>query len=48
VYKTVEPRKSTLSYEVLFDKDGKPDTVVATVVFRALGRAQGRHLHRRS
>jgi len=37
VYKTVEPRKSTLSYEVLFDKNGKPDTVVATVVFRALG-----------
>jgi hypothetical protein len=37
VYKTVEPRKSTLSYEVLFDKNGNPDTVVATVVFRALG-----------
>ena len=37
VYASVEPRKSTLSYEVLFDKDGNPDTVVATVAFRALG-----------
>jgi hypothetical protein len=37
VFKTVEPRKSTLAYQVLFDKDGNPDTVVATVVFRALG-----------
>lgn len=37
VYKTVEPRKSTLSYQVLFDENGNPDTVVATVVFRALG-----------
>jgi hypothetical protein len=37
VYKTVEPQKSTLAYQVLFDKDGNPDTVVATVVFRALG-----------
>lgn len=37
IYKSVEPRKSTLSYQVLFDKNGKPDTVVATVLFRALG-----------
>ena len=37
VYKGVQPRKSSLSYQVLFDKDGNPNTVVATVVFRALG-----------
>jgi hypothetical protein len=36
VYKSVEPRKSTISYEILFDRDGKPHTAVATVVFRAL------------
>lgn len=45
VFKTVEPRKSTLAYQVLFDKDGNPDTVVATVVFRALGeRKDGTYL----
>ena len=37
VYKSVDPRKSTIAYQVLFDRNGKPDTVVATVVFRALG-----------
>jgi hypothetical protein len=37
VFKSVEPRKSTLAYQVLFDKHGNPHTVVATVVFRALG-----------
>jgi hypothetical protein len=37
LYKSVQPRKSTVSYQVLFDKDGNPNTVVATVVFRALG-----------
>lgn len=37
VFTSVEPRKSSLSYQVLFDEDGNPDTVVATVVFRALG-----------
>lgn len=36
VYKTVEPRKSTISYEILYDRDGNPNTAVATVVFRAL------------
>lgn len=45
VFKTVEPRKSTLAYQVLFDKDGNPHTVVATVVFRALGeRKDGTYL----
>ncbi len=45
VFKTVEPRKSTLAYQVLFDKEGNPDTVVATVVFRALGeRKDGTYL----
>jgi hypothetical protein len=44
-FKSVQPRKSTLSYQVLFDKDGNPDTVVATVVFRALGeRKDGTYL----
>lgn len=36
VYKSVEPRKSTISYEILYDRNGKPHTAVATVVFRAL------------
>lgn len=45
VFKTVEPRKSTLAYQVLFDQHGNPDTVVATVVFRALGeRKDGTYL----
>jgi len=37
MFTSVEPRKSTLAYQVLFDKHGNPHTVVATVVFRALG-----------
>lgn len=45
VFRSVQPRKSALSYQVLFDKDGNPDTVVATVVFRALGeRKDGTYL----
>lgn len=45
VFRSVQPRKSSLSYQVLFDKDGNPDTVVATVVFRALGeRKDGTYL----
>jgi hypothetical protein len=45
VFKSVQPSKSTLSYQVLFDKDGNPDTVVATVAFRALGeRKDGTYL----
>jgi hypothetical protein len=36
IYKSVEPRKSTISYEILYDRDGNPHTAVATVVFRAL------------
>ena len=36
VYQSVEPRKSTISYEILYDREGKPHTAVATVVFRAL------------
>jgi hypothetical protein len=45
VFRSVQPRKSSLSYQVLFDKDGNPDTVVATVVFRALGeRRDGTYL----
>jgi hypothetical protein len=45
VFETVQPRKSTLAYQVLFDKEGDPNTVVATVVFRALGeRKDGTYL----
>ena len=36
VYKTVEPRKSSISYEILYEREGEPNTAVATVVFRAL------------
>jgi len=36
VYKSVEPRKSSITYEILYDREGEPNTAVATVVFRAL------------
>ncbi len=36
-YRSVDPRKGTLSYEVLFDRDGNPDTAVVAVFFTALG-----------
>jgi hypothetical protein len=36
VFDTVEPgSKSKLSYQVLFDPDGEPDTAVVSVIFRA-------------
>jgi len=35
VFATVEPGKSKLSYQVLFDPDGAVETAVVTVVFRA-------------
>jgi hypothetical protein len=35
VFKTVDPGKSKLTYQVLFDPDGAPDTAVVTVTFRA-------------
>jgi hypothetical protein len=34
---SVEPDKGSLSYEVLFDRDGNPDTTVVSVRFTALG-----------
>lgn len=37
VFDAVDPGKSTLSYEVLFDPEGSPATVVVTVTFRATG-----------
>jgi hypothetical protein len=33
----VNPRKGFLTYEVLFDHDGNPDTAVVAVRFTALG-----------
>ena len=45
VFKTVDPGKSKLHYEVLFDPDGKPDVAVVTVIFRATGeRKDGTYL----
>lgn len=45
VFKTVDPGKSKLDYEVLFDPDGKPDVAVVTVIFRATGeRKDGTYL----
>ena len=35
VFATVDPGKSKLSYQVLFDPDGAVETAVVTVVFRA-------------
>jgi hypothetical protein len=35
VFDTVDPGKSKLSYQVLFDPDGEPDTAVVSVIFRA-------------
>jgi hypothetical protein len=35
VFATVDPGKSKLSYEVLFDPDGEPETAVVSVIFRA-------------
>jgi hypothetical protein len=37
VYDSVRPGKSTVSYRVLFDPDGKADTVVAIFTFTATG-----------
>jgi hypothetical protein len=35
VFQTVDPGKSTLRYQVLFDPEGAPETAVVTVIFRA-------------
>ncbi len=35
VFDTVDPGKSKLSYQVLFDPDGEPATAVVSVIFRA-------------
>jgi hypothetical protein len=35
VFDTVDPGKSKLTYQVLFDPDGEPDTAVVSVIFRA-------------
>ena len=35
VFDTVDPGKSKLSYQVLLDPDGEPDTAVVSVIFRA-------------
>jgi len=37
VYESVTPKRGVLSYEVLFDADGAPASVVATFSFSALG-----------
>ena len=45
VFQTVEPGKSKLTYQVLFDPDGAPETAVVTVIFRATGeRKDGTYL----
>jgi hypothetical protein len=36
-FASVDPGKGFLSYEVLFDRDGNPDTAVVSVRFTALG-----------
>ena len=35
VFDTVDPGKSKLTYQVLFDPDGAPETTVVSVIFRA-------------
>jgi hypothetical protein len=37
VYDSVTPKKGSLSFSVLFDQEGNPHTVVATIRFTALG-----------
>ena len=45
VFATVDPGKSKLSYEVLFDPDGALETAVVSVIFRATGeRKDGTYL----
>jgi hypothetical protein len=45
VFDTVDPGKSKLTYQVLFDPDGEPDTAVVSVIFRATAeRKNGTHL----
>ena len=41
VFQTVDPGKSKLSYQVLFDPDGAPETAVVTVIFRATAERKG-------
>jgi hypothetical protein len=40
VFDTVEPGKSKLSYQVLFDPDGEPETAVVSVIFRATAKGK--------
>jgi hypothetical protein len=40
VYERVTPKRGSIKYRVLFDQDGNPATVVATVSFSALGQRQ--------
>jgi hypothetical protein len=35
VFDTVDPGRSKLSFQVLFDPDGEPETAVVSVIFRA-------------
>jgi hypothetical protein len=45
VYQTVMPQRGTIRFSVLFDPDGRPDTVVTVVRFVALGeRTDGTYL----
>jgi hypothetical protein len=40
VYERVTPRRGSLTFRVLFDQEGNPDTVVVDVRFTALGERQ--------
>ena len=42
VFDTVDPGKSKLSYQVLFDPDGEPETAVVSVIFRATAERKNR------
>lgn len=45
VFETITPTRGSLSFRVLFDPEGNPDTVVVRVRFRALGeRKDGTYL----
>jgi hypothetical protein len=41
VFDTVDPGKSKLSYQVLFDPEGEPETAVVSVIFRATAERKG-------
>jgi len=42
VFDTVDPGKSKLSFQVLFDPDGEPETAVVSVIFRATAERKNR------